>query len=543
MTKISELDPAVTLDGSEVVPLVQSDGSGNLDTVRGTVDDVASYANAALVAEANTFAQTQTFPSLKVADSGIATDEGGEFRLEHYTDTTPFLGLPATGVRTYAKDQNGVDRLMEAWAVNYDWTLDSQGYPNNGKASGDDGYRYIYGAGRVVYTTTQNLRAGRPVYTPTIVGGAITTAALDTSGNYRTSGYAAGETIDVFAFGPSGSGFVATHTANGSGVLSGNATITNQGSGYSSSQTGIQGEPPTTTQILDAAPTLELNRDQAADATSTLGVLHFGGRSTGSSVVDTYYASLVSQVVNPANGTQTGRLAICTGGPTSVNSGVNPRFYVGSGFWAEGATDQGAGTIAAMTSVTVYSDDATNATGPSLILSRRSASPAASDNLGTIIFAGRDSGAGTDFYGEIKAVIIDPTAASEDGRIDFRTTIAGSAGNRFFIQDGVFTSASGVVDPGAGHMAADIFKAKTAYWVNGASVIGARKSGWGVPTGTLSRAALTAYTAPNISATYVEAEVQALADEIQTISRTLAALINDIHSGGASSPPHALLTL
>jgi len=450
-TAIPDLPAAASLDGTEMIPLEQT------ITKRTDPNSIAALAG------------TVGLPSIKVSDSGVPAAQGGSFRLEHYTDTTPFLGQPATGIRTYGKDQNGSDRLLEAWAVNYDWTQDSQGYPNNGKASGDDGYRYIYGACRVVYTTTQNLRAGRPVYTPTIVGGAITTAALDTSGNYRTSGYAAGEVIEVFAFGPSGSGFAATHTANGSGVLSGNATITNQGSGYSSSQTGIQGEPPATTQILDAAPTLELNRDQAADATSTLGVLHFGGRSTGSSVVDTYYASLVSQVVNPANGTQTGRLAICTGGPTSVNSGVNPRFYVGSGFWAEGATDQGAGTIAAMTSVTVFSDDGSSSSGPSLILSRRSTSPAASDNLGTIIFAGRDSGLGTDFYGEIKAVIIDPTASSEDGRLDFRTTIAGSPGNRFFIQDGVFTNASGVVDPGAGNIAASEYRAgaSAVKWVTG----------------------------------------------------------------------------
>jgi hypothetical protein len=62
------------------------------------------------------------------------------------------------------------------------------------------------------------------------------------------------------------------------------------------------------------------------------------------------------------------------------------------------------------------------------------------------------------------------------------------------------------------------------YRVAGGKVIGARKSGWTVPTGTLSRAALNPATST-------------LAQAIQTLN----ALINDLHSAGVGST-HAQLT-
>lgn len=80
------------------------------------------------------------------------------------------------------------------------------------------------------------------------------------------------------------------------------------------------------------------------------------------------------------------------------------------------------------------------------------------------------------------------------------------------------------------------------YEIGGSLIIGARKTGWSVPTSTLARAALADYTAQTISAVPTQTEVQNIDNRIEILNNTLAALINDIHSGGASSPTHALLT-
>lgn len=55
---------------------------------------------------------------------------------------------------------------------------------------------------------------------------------------------------------------------------------------------------------------------------------------------------------------------------------------------------------------------------------------------------------------------------------------------------------------------------------------------YGAPTGTLSRTTFATYTAPTISAPPTQAEVQALANAVQTLSRTLAALITDMQANG-----------
>lgn len=66
-------------------------------------------------------------------------------------------------------------------------------------------------------------------------------------------------------------------------------------------------------------------------------------------------------------------------------------------------------------------------------------------------------------------------------------------------------------------------------------LLGQRTTGWGVPTGTLSRTALAAYAGQTVSATPTQAQVQAIDDAVKAASQHLAALINDLHASGASS--------
>jgi parallel beta-helix repeat protein len=66
--------------------------------------------------------------------------------------------------------------------------------------------------------------------------------------------------------------------------------------------------------------------------------------------------------------------------------------------------------------------------------------------------------------------------------------------------------------------------------VNGTRVIAPRKTGWTASTGTGQRSGFATYTAPTISASPTQAEVQAIANGLQDVSRTLHALITDLHS-------------
>jgi hypothetical protein len=96
-----------------------------------------------------------------------------------------------------------------------------------------------------------------------------------------------------------------------------------------------------------------------------------------------------------------------------------------------------------------YLSDAGAGAGPDLLLDRSSASPAAADLLGRIMFRGRDSGAAEEDYADIVGVILDPTAASEDGAVTVRTRAAG-AGPTERLRVALGLNVGGTTDPGSG---------------------------------------------------------------------------------------------
>jgi hypothetical protein len=75
---------------------------------------------------------------------------------------------------------------------------------------------------------------------------------------------------------------------------------------------------------------------------------------------------------------------------------------------------------------TITSDDAGSAAGPELTLYRNSASPAAADYIGQVMFKGENSTGGAENYAKITGKITDPTAGSEDGLIETAIKGAGS---------------------------------------------------------------------------------------------------------------------
>ena len=80
--------------------------------------------------------------------------------------------------------------------------------------------------------------------------------------------------------------------------------------------------------------------------------------------------------------------------------------------------------------VIIENTDAGLDTAPDLVLYRNSASPAADDNLGTVIFRGEDSAGNAHDYAEIAAGISSPTDAAEVGILDLMTANSGVPGSR-----------------------------------------------------------------------------------------------------------------
>lgn len=83
-------------------------------------------------------------------------------------------------------------------------------------------------------------------------------------------------------------------------------------------------------------------------------------------------------------------------------------------------------TIGPDGATSIISDDAGSAAGPELTLYRNSASPAAADYIGQVMFKGENSTGGAENYAKITGKITDPTAGSEDGLIETAIKGAGS---------------------------------------------------------------------------------------------------------------------
>ena len=69
--------------------------------------------------------------------------------------------------------------------------------------------------------------------------------------------------------------------------------------------------------------------------------------------------------------------------------------------------------------------------------------------------------------------------------------------------------------------------------ISGSYVLKVAISPWTAATGTAARTTFTTYTAPTISATPTQAQVQALADHAQVLSQRLKALVDDLKARGA----------
>jgi hypothetical protein len=98
------------------------------------------------------------------------------------------------------------------------------------------------------------------------------------------------------------------------------------------------------------------------------------------------------------------------------------------------------------------SNDPGSGYGPDLLLDRASASPAALDELGAIRWAMRNASAAQVVAALIEAQILDPTAASEDSQLLFKTLVAGAFATRMTLNHGLVIGSPSGGDQGAGSL-------------------------------------------------------------------------------------------
>ena len=117
---------------------------------------------------------------------------------------------------------------------------------------------------------------------------------------------------------------------------------------------------------------------------------------------------------------------------TLIGSFTTTGFQLGSGtpaaqlhLFSTDTTDQ----------VIIENTDTGADNAPDLVLFRNSASPAADDNLGNLVYRGEDSAGNTHDYASIVASIEDTTNTSEDGILDIMTSAAGTLASRIRLKN------------------------------------------------------------------------------------------------------------
>lgn len=111
-----------------------------------------------------------------------------------------------------------------------------------------------------------------------------------------------------------------------------------------------------------------------------------------------------------------------------------------------------AGTNQFFVGLTITQTRTASDQGPYILLVRTSTGAADNDFIGAIRFNYVDDAGNAQTGPEVSAVVLDSASGSEDDRLDFYATVAGTRAQRVFVGAGLYTS--GVTDPGANNIAA-----------------------------------------------------------------------------------------
>lgn len=182
---------------------------------------------------------------------------------------------------------------------------------------------------------------------------------------------------------------------------------------------------------------LQLYQNSASPAPNDFpGILYFAGKNDAGTKLN--YGAVALAILDPASGSEDSQFHF----QTRVAGTLGNRLMVAQGVYTPNSGgDKGPDTLnllslwfnnanrlysSAADELALESVDAGAGIGPIFCLDRFSASPAASDALGSLMFRGRDSAGNVTTYGQFTSSIIDATDGSEDSRLQMAVQIGGA---------------------------------------------------------------------------------------------------------------------
>ena len=162
--------------------------------------------------------------------------------------------------------------------------------------------------------------------------------------------------------------------------------------------------------------------------------------------------ALTDSLDRTGKGGMTGVLKAVDG--TVASPGIQFTAEASSGFYRAGAGDirfsvLGSDVLAFSDGITVSSSDGGALAGPFVRAFRESGTPAADDLIGAFDLRGNSSLAAERVYGRIQGAIVDPTDASEDGKLVFSTMRAGTLTSAMELTElGALTGLTGITAAG-----------------------------------------------------------------------------------------------
>ena len=214
-----------------------------------------------------------------------------------------------------------------------------------------------------------------------------------------------------------------------------------------------------------AGPYLNLHRNSASPlAGDALGIIQFQGEDSVGNL--TSYATISSEIYDPNNGTEDGRLVFKTAVTGSLanrlylnfaetvfnedsndldfrveSSGATHMLFVDAGNNRVGIGESAPDaplhltTSSTGSAVILESTGGNNSAGPNIRLYRNSGTPADGDALSKFVMRGNNDAAEEIDYVTLAASLLDVTDGTEDGGFTISTMIGGTSRNRFGITD------------------------------------------------------------------------------------------------------------
>lgn len=172
-----------------------------------------------------------------------------------------------------------------------------------------------------------------------------------------------------------------------------------------------------TNDAATSGPVLMMRRISASPAAGdNIGRIAFNGRDSLGN--DERYAQIFGEIVNPADGSESGRITVQCRDLGNGNVDVLRIFRHGT---ALVSADPGVGA------------------NPALEFRRESPSPASGDSIGVIRFFGRDDALNSDQFASIFVFCEDVTSGSEDGVLRFNVTRGGVGALKLQLGNGLYS--------------------------------------------------------------------------------------------------------